>query len=277
MNILYCGDKNIQDGVIISVLSLLKHVREPLHIYLLTADAGAGRLPQRFAEFLDRQVKEQNPENSVRSIDISALFYAQPPTANLKTRFTPCCMLRLYADLVEELPDRLLYLDNDVICREDPGGFYDQDLSSWELAGCLDYYGSWFFRKHLFKRDYLNSGVLLLNMKAIRTTGLFETCRDKCRNETMFMPDQSAINKLCCRKKICPRKYNEQRKLRRTTVFQHFTTGFRFFPWFHTVSVKPWNVKAMHNTLHLHEYDDILQSYLRLKKEISYGSHILFH
>lgn len=32
------------------------------------------------------------------------------------TRFTPCCMLRLYADRIPELPDRLLYLDTDVLC-----------------------------------------------------------------------------------------------------------------------------------------------------------------
>ena len=29
------------------------------------------------------------------------------------------------------------------------------------------------------------------------------------------MPDQSAINKLCLDKKICPRRFNEQRKLKK--------------------------------------------------------------
>ncbi len=36
----------------------------------------------------------------------------------MKTRFTPCCMLRLFADEILELPDKILYLDNDVICRK---------------------------------------------------------------------------------------------------------------------------------------------------------------
>lgn len=37
MNILFCGDGNIADGVIISTLSLLKNTKDILHIYLLTA------------------------------------------------------------------------------------------------------------------------------------------------------------------------------------------------------------------------------------------------
>lgn len=269
MNILFCGDGNIADGVLISTLSLLENVREELHFFILTAEvkkenAHYYALPERFAAFLDRQVKEGNPRNTVRLFDITELFYRQPPNANLDTRFTPCCMLRLYAEQVLELPDRILYLDNDVVCRKDPGEFYHQSMEEYEIAGCLDYYGSWFFRNRPFTRDYLNSGVLLMNLKKIRETGLFCECRSRCSHTEMFMPDQSAINKLSAYKKICDRKYNEQRKLKKDTVFQHFTTSFRFFPWFHTVSVKPWNIQGMHRILSLHDYDDLLDRYQEL-------------
>ena len=37
MNILYCGDRNMRDGLLISVLSLLDHSSEPINIYVLTA------------------------------------------------------------------------------------------------------------------------------------------------------------------------------------------------------------------------------------------------
>ena len=271
MNILFCGDGNIADGVLISVLSLIKNIREPLNVYILTATVTSGStrfdaLKSEFAEFLEKQVKKKSAESSVRLIDITHRFSADPPAANMATRFTPCCMLRLYADLVPELPDKILYLDNDVVCRQDPAEFYGQDMENSELAGSRDYYGSWFFKNSFFERDYLNSGVLLLNLKKIRATELFEKCRERCRSTEMFMPDQSAINKLTTYKRICPRKFNEQRKLKKDTVFQHFTTSFRFFPWFHTVSVKPWNVDGIHNTLSIHEYDDILCRYLELKE-----------
>lgn len=270
MNILFSGDGNIASGVLIAALSLCRTVNRPVHIYLLTATVTHGStcrqaLSQDFADFLDKQMQQYNPRHSVQRVDITDQFASNKPEANMNTRFTPCCMLRLYADRVEQLPDRILYLDNDVICRSDPSEFYYQDLTDFSLAGTLDYYGSWFFYTKPPMRDYLNSGVLLLNLKRIRQNGLFEKCREKCKNEEMFMPDQSAINKLCRDKKICPRRFNEQRRLHRDTVFQHFTTSFRFFPWFHTVSVKPWNTEGMHKILRLHEYDALLEEYQRLK------------
>ena len=269
MNILYCGDQNIRTGVLLSVLSLAQQGSEPLHIYLLTASISAKdtffhAIQKPFAEQLDALVKSYDPDSFVLLFDLTMQFSANPPTANLNTRFTPCCMLRLYADLIHQIPDRILYLDYDVLCRRDPAGFYHQPMADHELAGCRDYYGS-----HFFGRDYLNSGVLLLNMKQIRQTDLFGRCRILCRDKTMFLPDQTAIHKLVTKKKICPNKYNEQHALHEDTVLQHFSTGFRFFPRFRTVSVKPWDIRGMHEVLHLHEYDELLKQYQHIKKEFS--------
>ena len=38
MNILYCGDSNIVDGLIISILSLIKHESGDLNIYVFSMD-----------------------------------------------------------------------------------------------------------------------------------------------------------------------------------------------------------------------------------------------
>ncbi|MCD7738887.1 MAG: hypothetical protein LUH58_07605 [Lachnospiraceae bacterium] len=271
INILYCGDRNIEDGLMISVLSLLKNSSEELNIFVLTLSLSAketgGRevcpVTEQIIQYLDRRVKEQNAHSRVRLIDATEQFKKQVPAANMATRFTPCCMLRLFADQIPEIPDRILYLDNDVVCRRNPGDFYHQEMESWELAGVLDYYGKWFFRRNPFHMDYLNSGVLLLNIKKIRQTGLFERCRALCRSKKMFMPDQSAINKLAETKKICCRKYNDQRRLHEDTVLQHFTTSFRLFPWIHTLTVKPWEVERVHSVLKLTEYDDLLEEYIR--------------
>ncbi|WP_143461390.1 glycosyltransferase family 8 protein [Levilactobacillus enshiensis] len=269
MNVLYCGDAAMKRGLLISILSLMKQVKAPLKIYILTArmeNASQQYLPlsQSTAQRLNGLVQTANPENQVTLIDITDLVDATPPTANLNTIFTPCCLLRLYADQVSELPARLLYLDTDVICRLDCQSFYQQDLTGLELAGVLDHYGRWFFHQHWQHFDYLNSGILLLNLAEIRRTGLFARCRQMCQTQQLFMPDQSALNKLVAHKRVLPRRYNEQRRLHRNTVFQHFTTSFRFFPWLHVLTVKPWQVDAMHSKLKLHEYDDILADYQKL-------------
>ena len=270
MNLMYCGDKNIADGLIISLISIMKNTSAPLKVYVLTVSYERdGKvcepISKEFISYLDGVLKEHNEDSAIKLFDVSEDFVKNLPEKNLETRFTPGCMVRLFADLVPELPDRILYLDNDIVCRGDFSELYYMDLDGKELVGVLDYYGAWLFKRKLLSRDYLNSGVLLLNLKEIKRTGLFKKCRERCRDKKMFMPDQSAINKLSQSKHYVSRKFNEQRKLKDDTVFQHFTTSFRFFPYFHSVSVKPWNVTQLHNTLNIYEYDSLLVEYRKIK------------
>lgn len=276
MNILFCGDRNVQDGLLIAVLSLLENTQEHLDIYVLTLDMSMnGRIyspiEQTFVDYLNETVSAQYDDRLyTKLIDTTDLFKDETPDANLSTRFTPCCMLRLFADKIDEIPDRILYLDTDVICRRDFGDFYYQNMDGVEIAGVLDYYGSWFFRKNIFKRDYLNSGVLLMNMCELRNTGLLSSCRHMCTTKQMFMPDQSALNKLSVSKRICEIKYNDQRRLHSDTVFQHFTTHFRFFPYVRTETVKPWQTEEVTTILHIpeSEYGALFAKYYDIKESM---------
>ena len=69
-------------------------------------------------------------------------------------------------------------------------------------------------------------------------------------------------------KKIFPSIYNDQKRLHKNTVLQHFSTTFRFWPYFHTQSVKPWQEDRMHTILKIHEYDDLLKEFKKLDKEL---------
>ncbi len=281
MNILFCGDRNVQDGLLIAVLSLLENTQEHLDIYVLTLDMSMnGRIyspiEQTFVDYLNETVSAQYDDRLyTKLIDTTDLFKDETPDANLSTRFTPCCMLRLFADKIDEIPDRILYLDTDVICRRDFGDFYYQNMDGVEIAGVLDYYGSWFFRKNIFKRDYLNSGVLLMNMCELRKTGLLSSCRHMCTTKQMFMPDQSALNKLSVSKRVCERKYNDQRRLHSDTVFQHFTTHFKFFPYVRTETVKPWQTEEVTTILHIpeSEYGALFAKYYDIKESMKSAGH----
>ena len=103
-------------------------------------------------------------------------------------------------------------------------------------------------------------------MAEIRKTGLFKACRELLKSEELFMPDQSAINRLSSSKKIFPRKYNEQNKLHHDTVFRHFTTTFRFFPIIKTVTVKPWQKERLHKVLGVYELDELLREWEEFKQ-----------
>lgn len=269
VNILFCGDSHAEDGVLITTLSLLKHVKE-LHLYILTMRTANDKkqfkpFSQQAVNLIEKLLKRQNTRNTVQLFDITNLYNKQVPKANLNTRFTPYAMLRLFADQIPELPQRILYLDDDIIIRKNIDSFYNQDLTNTELVGVLDYYGRWFFHHRWRFFDYINSGVLLLNMPEIKKTQLFARVREMMQNKWMFLPDQTAINKLAKEKRYVPRRYNEQRKLHKDTAIQHFTTSFRLFPVLHTLTVKPWQVDQVHSVLKIHEYDDILNEYLSLK------------
>ena len=273
MNILYCGDEGISRGVLVSILSLLKHNKEVLHFYIMTIkyeDVKPFKL--KTAEFLDRLVKKKNSKNFVKLIDATEVFVKNLPKKNMGSYFTPCSMLRLYVDKVPELAklDRILYLDYDVVCRKDISEFYNTDLDGIEAAGVLDIYGKNFYHYHgIFKFDYMNSGVMLFNMPECKKTKMFEKTVALCAKRWMMLADQAALNKSISRRRLMPRKYNEQgERPREDTVLHHFSNNFKFWPYFHVQKVKPFDVKRVHEVLGITEYDDILEEYDKLKENL---------
>lgn len=276
MNLLYCGDSNIIDGLLISVLSVAHNVSEELNIYVLTMDyknelKKYEPLSEKIIGNIEKIIKKYNSGNSIKLINITREVEAYPPSANINTRFTPYCMLRLYADLIEELPSKILYLDSDVVCLKNPKEFYDMDNSDFELVGVLDYYGRRFYKRKILTQDYINSGVLLLNLDLIRQTGLFQKCRKACQNKRMLLPDQAVLNRFAQKKLIVDRKYNEQKSEKSDTVFRHFSTTFRFYPTFHIQTIKPWDIDKLHGVLKEHSFDHILSEYCDYVGEVKNG------
>ena len=260
INILYCGDKNIEDGLIISILSLLKHNANAFNIYVLTMTYDNHEpVTQKCIAILEKLLKDKNPKSSIKLIDATNYFIKEIPTANIDTRFTPYCMLRLYCDMIPEMPDKILYLDNDVVCYNNIKELYDIDITRYE-------YASHFFKRKWLRRTYINSGVLLMNLKLIKKTGLLKKARKRCAGKKMLLPDQSALNKCATAKLIIDTKYNDQHKVSSDTIFRHFSTTFILFPRIKTQKVKPWEIDKMHDILETHEFDDILEEYLKIKE-----------
>ncbi len=273
MNILYCGDKGIARGVLVSILSLVKNNSEPLNIYIMTINyKDTVAFTKKSAEFLDSLVKEKNEKSFVKLIDATDVFVKNLPKKNMGSYFTPCSMLRLYADKVPEIAklDRILYLDYDVVCRADISEFYNTDLTGIEAAGVLDIYGKNFYHYNgIFNFDYMNSGVMLFNMRECIKTHMFERAVALCKKRKMMLADQAALNKSITHRKLMPRKYNEQgERPKKDTVLHHFSNNFKFWPYFRVQKVKPFEIEKIHNILKITEYDDILDKYKKMKDNL---------
>jgi len=273
MNILYCGDKGIARGVLVSILSILKHNKGILHFYIMTINyEDTVAFSDKSAQFLDELVKKTNAKSFVKLIDATDVFTANLPKKNMGSYFTPCSMLRLYMDKISEIAklDRVLYLDYDVVCRDDMSEFYDMNMEGVEAAGVLDIYGRrWYHYHGLFVQDYMNSGVMLFNMPLCLETDMFEKAVKLCMKKRMMLADQAALNKSIERRLLVDRKYNEQEERpRKDTVLHHFSNNFKFWPYFHVQKVKPFEIDKIHRILKITEYDDILEEYNKLKDKL---------
>jgi lipopolysaccharide biosynthesis glycosyltransferase len=167
VNILFCGNAGVFDGMLTCALSILKRTesKEPFHFFVFTMDLSDLKetyvpLNPRQAETFRRVIVRFNPENRRTVIDVGDLYRRHfSGCPNEGAYCSPYTLIRLFADLVPGIPDKLLYLDADVMFNRDVHLLYDTDVSAVEYAACPDHYG-----KYLIHPRYINAGVLLFNM-----------------------------------------------------------------------------------------------------------------
>ncbi len=269
MNILLCGNEKVFDGALTELISITNKTKETVNCYIFTMDLTRIKpeytsIKDEQIEFLDKVIKTKNPENSVIKIDVTDLYEKEFGKCKNESAYcTPYTLLRLLADLVPEIPDKILYLDIDMMADDDISKLYNIDVSDYEYAAVKEKYGS-----VLLYPDYINAGMLLLNMKKIKETGLLEKARDLIKTKKMLFADQDAIYKATTKKLILPRIYNEQSKFnRKGTVICHFCKRLLWRPYPHTENYKQWHIKEVHEVLKCHTFDDDLNEYIELKKQ----------
>ena len=269
INILLCGNYKVFDGAMCELISITKRTKEPITCYIFTADVSRIKpeyipITEAQADFLDKYVKSKDKRNNVIRVDVTQLYTKEfMNSPNESAYCTPYTLLRLLADEVECIPDKLLYLDIDMMIADDISKLYNIDISDYEYAAVKEKYGCWAIRP-----DYINAGMLLLNMSKIRKTGLLEKARERIKTKKMLFADQDAIFWSTTKKKILPRKFNEQSKFdRKDTVICHFCKRLMFLPYPHTENFKQWQVEEIHKELKCYTFDEDLNEYLKLKKE----------
>ena len=269
MNLLLCGNEKVFDGALTELISITNKTKEEVKCYIFTMDLT--RIKTEYTsindeqiEFLDTVIKTKNPKNSVIKIDVTDLYEKEfGKCKNENAYCTPYTLLRLLADLVPEIPDKILYLDIDMMAGDDISKLYNTDITDYEYAAVKEKYGSVFIWP-----DYINAGMLLLNMKKIKKTGLLEKARNLIKNKKLIFADQSAIYYSTTSKKLLPRIYNEQSKFnKKDTVICHFCKRLLWKPYPHTENYKQWHIEEVHKILKCHAFDKDLEEYVELKKK----------
>ena len=266
INLMFCGNEKVFDGLIISLISIVKYTKQALNIYILTMDLSD--IDEKFKpinnkqkNILEKLIQEKNKNSKITLIDITKLFKEELlKSANIKTHYTPYILVRLFSDKIDIIPDKILYLDSDIVCYKSIDELYNINIEQYELGGALDYFG-----RRMINSKYINSGVLLMNMKLIREHGSFIKARKMCKNKKMLLPDQTALNKICKKKLYLSRKFNEQKAKQSDTVIRHFSMTMKFFPTFKLINIKPWQIDKVHEIYQIYDYEDIIKEYLKIK------------
>lgn len=269
INLLLCGNKKFFDGVLTQLISIKNRTNEAINCYIFTMDAS--RLNKEYIcmtddqiDFLNDVVKSKNPESEVTKIDVTEIYEREfLNCANEKAYCTPYTLLRLLADLIPEIPDKLLYLDIDIMVGKDISILYNINIEDYEYAAVREKYGS-----KLIRPDYINAGMLLLNMKKIKETKLLEKARELIKTKKLLFADQDAIFRSTTKKLILPRIYNEQSSFnRKDTVICHFCKRLLLLPYPRIENYKQWNVEEVHSILKCHYFDNDLEEYKNLVKQ----------
>lgn len=262
ISLLYCGNAAMFQGVLLSSLSVALHGTEALHVHLFTMDLTDKNpcftpLTAAQAAFITEQLQTLQAGSQVTVHDLTALYREQlSMSPNAATGYTPYALLRLLADKVEGLPDRLLYLDTDTVACGNVAPLFTWDMDGCAFAAARDHLGKVFIHPR-----YMNTGVMLLDMARIKESDLFPRARALCNARKFPFPDQDVLNRCVGKRCFLPRRYNEQYKQQADTVIRHFSKTIRFTPVFHTINIKPWDVDGIRATYKTDCYDGIFARY----------------
>ena len=269
INVLFCGNDKVFDGMLTCALSILKRTdsEEPFCFYVFTMDVSHindNYLPvtDTQIEYFEKIIKRYNDKNNAILVDVTDIYMSEfDKCPNESAYCSPYTLIRLFADMVDNIPDKLLYLDADIMFNRDIRLLYGTDISDYEYAAARDHYG-----KYLVKPNYINAGVLLLNMAKIKETGLLVKARELIKTKKLTFADQSAIIRSTTKKKMLPQRFNDQKFLHKHTVVRHFSKRLFWLPYPHTENIKQWQVDKIHSVFGYHQFDDILDEYIALKE-----------
>lgn len=269
INLLLSGNSKVFDGALTELISITNKTKADVRCYIFTMDVTRinpeyTSITDEQIDFLNKVVKSKNKNNAVIKVDVTELYEQEFGNGKNENAYcTPYTLLRLLVDLVPNMPDKILYLDIDMMVNGDIEELYNTDISEYEYAAVKEKYGS-----KIIRPDYINAGMLLINMVKVKETKLFEKARRLLKKRKLIFADQDAIFWSTTKKLLLPRIYNEQSKFnKKDTVICHFCKRLLLFPYPRTENYKQWQIKEVHKILKCYSFDEDLDEYIRWKKE----------
>lgn len=183
MTVVYASNRKLYQYLPTTIGSLL-HWHPDVKIYLLCEDDEIENLSNC------KNISFLNVNNLSLPIDLNH------PNAN--TKYTYFALIRCF--LTKIIPDdKILWLDVDTLILDSISDLWNIDMTNLAVIGYPEgtLYARNFFPKLKKSRAYINSGVLLMNLKFIKNKKIDEEIIKILNSQNLTFPDQDAINLAC--------------------------------------------------------------------------------
>ena len=268
INLLYAGNAQIFDGLLISLYSLAQNTKQPFTAYVLTMDLS--EIDPAYIPISDNQIQvlqnviaKFNSQNKIVKVDTTKLYHQVFDDGKNTDipRCTPYTLLRLLAPKLN-LPSKIIYLDVDTIINHDISELFDIDVTNFEVGAVRDI----LFVNFVGFFNYFNAGVLLLNLDKIRQTKSFDRAIDIYKAQKLSFADQDALNKVIKHRRMLPYKFNWFRhkcKYNTDIVVHHLCNARQKGNT--RRRIKPWQTELFLQSFPV--YTSLVNDCLRIKKD----------
>lgn len=182
--IVYSGTRNTYECILASLKSVVAHSRVD-KAYLLIED---DEFPFEVPDFV-----------TVINVSNQTFFDKNGPNFNCSWSYM-CLMRAAYPKLFPQ-HKKVLSLDIDTIVLDDIEGLWNTDLSDYYIAGVHE--------KDKAQSDYINFGVVLMNLELLRKEEVDEQMIHLLNTAKQNCPEQDVFNTTCEGKILClPSEYN---------------------------------------------------------------------
>jgi lipopolysaccharide biosynthesis glycosyltransferase len=194
----FCFDENMWMHAGVAIASLLLNSKGSCRYSIHALVASEVNRPYR--KELTELVKTYDPDSSITFLEANHDF-----DASYRSRYTIGTYYRMMLPRLLPDVDKIIYMDADMICCDSLLELYEHDMTGFYIAGVRDILNTKSYWKKLqkgrvelsFRGDYVNAGMLLMNLKYIRESGLYEKWIEISKIKRYSYPDQDLFNVTC--------------------------------------------------------------------------------
>ncbi|RCL00263.1 MAG: Glycosyl transferase family 2 protein [Candidatus Tokpelaia sp. JSC188] len=205
--IVFACDDNYVKYLSVTLQSIIDNASQNKSYCIIVLDCG---IKQCFISIIEKQISKYK-NFSLHFISIETFLQENKQSFKEKDYFTASIYGRLLIPEICSTFDKVIYIDTDMIFRRDISELMLLDLKDDYIAAVIDskveierrgdpWWSNYFKKKLSLETSnfYVNSGLLVFNLKKWRSLSIHEQCIDLLAESTGFiLPDQDVINMIC--------------------------------------------------------------------------------